>query len=120
MRPTSPVPIYAGVGVVVVGFLLIVYAWARVAGEEFVPLQLPYVVSGGLTGIALVLVGLTVVAVQSRRIEGTERARQIEQVAAAVAALRETLAPTDDDLLSVPPPPGADEETGVVRDWETR
>jgi pilus assembly protein TadC len=112
MRPTSPVPIYVGIGVTVVGFLLIVFAWSRVAGEEVVPFQLPYFVSGGLTGIGLILVGLTVVAIQSRRIEGTERARQIEQVAASVTALREALVPTDDDLLSVA---GADAADGQ---WE--
>ena len=36
MSPSSPVPIYVGIGATVVGFLLIVYAWAQVAGEEVV------------------------------------------------------------------------------------
>lgn len=101
MRPTSPLPIYVGIGVTLVGFLLIGLAWAQIAGRQDVPEQLPYLAGAGLAGIGLILVGLTLTAIQSRRIEGAERARQIQQVTASVSALHELLAPTDDDRLSM-------------------
>lgn len=109
MRPTSPVPVFIGIGTTLVGFLAIVIAWTRVAGAASVAEQLPAVVGGGLVGIGLILAGLTVVAVQSRRIEGSEQVRQIAQVAASVSAFREILAPTDDDRMSVSAPASTDE-----------
>jgi hypothetical protein len=122
MRPTSPVPIFVGIGVTIVGFLLITFAWAQISGEEFVPLQMPYLVSGGLTGIGLILVGMALAAVQSQRIEGAARAQQIERVAASVAALREALIPTDDDAMSVATTDTVDLSGGSGSDevWEAR
>lgn len=100
MRPSSPAPIYTGIGVTVAGFLLLVFAWSKVAGQEFVPLQMPFLVSGGFTGLALVMVGLVLVNVGVRRLDTARRGRETERVIAAVAALREALQPTDDDALS--------------------
>lgn len=108
MRPTSPVPIYVGVALTCLGVLAIVMAWSRAAAIDAVALQVPYLLSGGLVGIALVMIGLTTVVVQSRRIEGVQQSEQVLQVAAAVAALREHLAPSDDDALSV-----ASKDTGA-------
>jgi len=59
--------------VTVTGFALLAYTWARVAGIGDVAFQLPYLVSGGLTGVGLVLVGLIVVSIGSRRREAAER-----------------------------------------------
>jgi hypothetical protein len=101
MRPSSPVPIYVGIAVTALGLLSILVAWSKTATTDAVALQVPYLLSGGLVGIALVMIGLTLTVVQSRRIEGQQQAEQVLQVAAAIAALHEQLLPTDDDALSV-------------------
>ena len=80
LRPASPVPIVVGVLLVAGGFGLIAYTWGRVAGLISVPLQLPYFVSGGLTGLGLILVGLTVINVAARRQDAAERAKQMDQL----------------------------------------
>lgn len=50
-----------GVGMAVVGVLLIVVAWFQASGTASVAEQVPYVVSGGLVGLALVILGSALV-----------------------------------------------------------
>lgn len=80
MRPSSNLLTYVGVAVAAAGFGLIVLAWAQVAGETAVPLQLPYVVSGGFTGIGLILVGLTLINMQARLRDAARRDQQLLQI----------------------------------------
>jgi uncharacterized membrane protein len=89
IAPTSPAPVIAGVVVVAVGFLLIAIGWARVAGLTNVALQMPYLVSAGITGLALVMVGLLVINLAVKRQDAAERRRQFEALAEAVRELRE-------------------------------
>lgn len=95
LRPLSPVPTYVGIAVAAVGFVLIVFAWGRVAGEVNVALQMPYLISGGLTGLALVMVGLTVVSVAARRRDAALREQQTALLADAVRELSAALDPDD-------------------------
>jgi hypothetical protein len=97
LAPRGPGVVYIGIWLTVTGFALLAYTWARVAGIGDVAFQLPYLVSGGLTGVGLVLVGLIVVSIGSRRREAAERARQMERLAgllseatAVLSASRET------------------------------
>ncbi len=94
LRPLSPVPTYLGIAVAAVGFVLIAVAWGQVAGEVNVALQVPYLVSGGLTGLALVMVGVTVVSVAARR---RDAALREQQTALLADALRELSAALDPD-----------------------
>lgn len=87
LDPTSPVPVIAGVAVVAVGFALVALGWAKVAGLTNVALQLPYLVSAGITGLALVMVGLLVINVTLRRQDAAERRRQFEVLTEAVREL---------------------------------
>jgi cytochrome c biogenesis protein CcdA len=80
LAPESPVPVYVGVGLIALGFSLIAYTWGRVAGTLSVALQLPYVISGGLTGLALVVVGATVISVATKRRDAVLRARQLDEL----------------------------------------
>lgn len=89
-RPTR-LTLHAGVGLVVAGLALFVFTWGRVAGLTSVPLQLPYIVSGGLTGLALVLVGLTLVNVHVKLTESEARARQLDRLTDLVVELGEDL-----------------------------
>jgi hypothetical protein len=63
-------------GVVVLGFVAIGVGWKVAARTLFVPSQVPALISGGLAGLALVLVGAVLVTVQSdRRLAALDRAQ---------------------------------------------
>ena len=89
--PESPYPVLAGLLFVLGGLGLIGYTWGRVAGLLDVPLQLPYVLSGGLIGLGLVLVGITIVNITVRRQDGIRRDECVEQLSAILAALARSL-----------------------------
>ena len=88
LRPVSPVPTYVGVGLCVLGFVLLAISWGKVAGETEVWRQLPYLVSGGFTGLGLLLVGVTVVNIAAKRADAADRERQAAQLADALRELR--------------------------------
>ena len=90
-RPLSPVPVYAGIAVAAAGILLIGLAWSGVAGEADVSRQVPYLVSGGIFGLALVLVGMTTINVASKRRETALREQQTRLLANAVEELGRVL-----------------------------
>jgi hypothetical protein len=95
LRPLSPVPTYAGIAVAAIGFVLMAVAWGRVAGEVNVALQMPYLISGGLIGLGMVMVGLTVVSVAARRRDAVLREQQTELLADALRELSAALDPDD-------------------------
>lgn len=72
--------VWLGVALSAVGFALIALAWAQVAGESQVDKQLPYIVSAGMTGLGLIVVGATVINVSVKRKDAGERALQLEQL----------------------------------------
>jgi uncharacterized membrane protein len=88
--PSSAVPVYLGVLVAAVGFVLLVIGWSDVAGTIDVGRQMPYLMSTGLPGLALVMVGLVLVNVGVRRQDGAERARQMSALTEALAELRKS------------------------------
>jgi hypothetical protein len=65
---------------VVAGFIAMFLAWNGAAAKDFVQGQVPYVISGGLVGIALVGCGLTVINVQARRADQTELFHKLEEL----------------------------------------
>jgi hypothetical protein len=89
--PASLLPTYVGVLVALVGFALIGYAWAKVAGLIQVWQQMPYVMSAGLPGLGLVMTGLVIVNVSARRQDGAARARQLASLAEALRDLQQSL-----------------------------
>jgi hypothetical protein len=73
-----------GVGLCLVGFLVVFLGWNGAASHDYVPAQLPYLVSGGVAGLAVVVVGAAMIVVQNQR---TDRARLEEALARIAAAL---------------------------------
>ena len=67
MRTWSKSSLYLSVALIAVGFLLIYFAWDGAAEKDFIQGQFPYLLSGGLTGMGLILCGLTLVTTQSFR-----------------------------------------------------
>ena len=56
-----------GLGIVALGFLAIGLGYNGAAGTIALPAQLPYLVSGGLIGISLVILGAALLIVQAGR-----------------------------------------------------
>jgi hypothetical protein len=91
LRAGSPAVTYIGVAVAVLGFVLILVAWGQVAGETQVYLQIPYLVSAGLTGVGFVMVGLTVVNVAAKQRDAADRDRQMDQLVSILGELKSAL-----------------------------
>jgi hypothetical protein len=67
VRTWAKSSLYLSVGLIAVGFLLIYFAWNGASEKDFIQGQFPYLLSGGLTGLGMILCGLTLVATQSFR-----------------------------------------------------
>jgi hypothetical protein len=93
LRPLSPVPTYLGIAVAAIGFVLILFAWGQSAGETNVALQIPYLISGGMVGLGLIMVGVTVVNVAAKRRDALLREQQTELLASALRELSAALDP---------------------------
>lgn len=91
LRAGAPTWIWVGVVVSLLGLVLIGLGWGFVAGETQVYLQLPYLVSAGLTGVVFVMAGLTVLNVATRQRDALDRDRQVAELAAILEELRDTL-----------------------------
>ena len=92
MRPVPPTMTYIGIAVAAVGFVVIMFAWGEVAALTTVPEQMPYLLSGGLTGLGLILTGLTLVNVNAKRQDTSARDRQLGQVREVMIEIRALLA----------------------------
>ena len=77
---------------IVLGFALIAFTWWKVSEFTNSAQQIPYLVSGGLTGLGLVVVGAALLVVVTRG--GDDKVR--EQQAAALVRALENLADAKD------------------------
>lgn len=99
-------PLYTAVALVGLGFLLVFLGWNGAAGKDHTPGQIPYVISGGVAGLGLILCGLTVVIVQSVRREALLLANRLDRLAEALGAPPESVGDltVDDDTGFAPRP----------------
>ena len=91
MRPVRPTLTYIGIAVAAAGFGVLMFSWGEVAGLTSVPLQMPYLLSGGLVGLGLILCGLTLVNINAKRQDASARERQLGQVREVLAEIRSLL-----------------------------
>jgi hypothetical protein len=89
--------VWTGLFVAAAGFGLIALTWGKTAALVNVAQQIPYLVSGGLSGLGLILVGLLIVDVSVKRREALERARQLEEVTEALIRLRKAIEEQPED-----------------------
>jgi hypothetical protein len=75
------------VSLAVVGFALIGYTWWKVSDLTNLAKQMPYFVSGGLTGLGLVVLSAAVLVVVTRRDDEQQRRDQARALIAALEAL---------------------------------
>lgn len=83
--------VWIGLLLTAAGFGLLAFTWAQTAALLDVSAQIPYLVSGGLVGLGLILVGLLVINLSVKRREATDRRRQLEEVREALVRLRTTI-----------------------------
>lgn len=85
---TAPASVWAGLSLVAAGFAVIIYSWVKVAAMVNVVLQMPYVVSGGMTGLALIIIGIAIVDMGVRRQDRFERQQQLTEMRQVLIELR--------------------------------
>ena len=81
-------PVWAGVVLLGVAFLLIGLAWREVALLSDVWQQVPYLLSGGFTGVVLALAGLTAISASVRHRDAAEQSRQLDELREILTDLR--------------------------------
>lgn len=73
---------YLSTALIVGGFLLIALAWNGAANEFLVDKQIPFLVSGGLTGIGMIGAGCTLALVQEIRKSAAEINQHVDRLTA--------------------------------------
>ena len=76
---------------VVIGFIMIVLAWNGAASLDFIQGQFPYLLSGAMPGLALIITGVGLEYVQSQRQLTAKRAKQMAELNVAMLHLVSTL-----------------------------
>lgn len=85
---------YAGVVLAALGVVLLTIAWVRTAALTVVSLQIPYLISAGFTGLALVTIGLTVINLSAKHADAQARSQQLSELRDLLAEVRATIEPT--------------------------
>jgi hypothetical protein len=93
----------------VAGFVLVWVGWNGAASYDLSTRQFPYLISGGLAGVCLVIVGVGLFVVQSQR---ADRAR-LEEILAGLSRILETLVDVSGGVV------GGGNEHSVVLAGET-
>lgn len=70
---------WAGWALAAVGVIVIIVGWYGVSGQALVAKQLPYLISGGLGGVALVGIGAAMISAERRR-QDTGRIERLEEM----------------------------------------
>jgi hypothetical protein len=76
-----------GIGYCIAGFFLIFLGWNGAASNDDEPAQIPYVISGGIAGLALVVVGSALIVAHSLRTDRIELRGSIDDLRAATERL---------------------------------
>ena len=74
------------------GFLLMIIGWNGAAGLDYVQGQIPYVISGGLIGLGLVIFGAVMLVIESNRRDRMLLERRLEDLTAALTRAQATTA----------------------------
>ena len=72
-----------GIGLCLLGFVVIFFGWNGAASQDYAPGQLPYLISGGAAGLAVVVMGAAMIIVQNQRADRARLEAVLERLAAA-------------------------------------
>src|SRR5438309_11308450 len=81
-----------GLACIGIGLLLIGLAWNGAAGVDFVSGQIPYLLSGGFLGLALVVVGVGLIVVENSRKDRSLLQAELRELNTAIARLAAAVA----------------------------
>lgn len=84
-----------GIAYCIAGFVLIFLGWNGAASNDSVSAQTPYVISGGIAGLGLVVLGAALIVAHSLRTDRVELRGSIEDLRAAVDRLGDGASATD-------------------------
>ncbi|MDQ0939719.1 hypothetical protein [Streptomyces sp. V1I1] len=73
-----------GVLLCLIGFVLMCLGWNGAASYNSLPAQFPYLISGGVIGLAVVVVGAAMLIVQNHRVDRVRLEAAIDRLAVAV------------------------------------
>jgi hypothetical protein len=76
-----------GIGYCLAGVALIFLGWNGAASYDRVESQMPYLISGGLAGVALVIIGAGLLVVQAQRVNRAETAAEIAELREVIERL---------------------------------
>ncbi len=90
------------VGIVycVAGFFLIFLGWNGAASNDREPAQIPYLISGGIGGLGLVVVGSALIVAHSLRADRVELRGAIDDLRDAIAERGAPTGPASDEALA--------------------
>ena len=91
MTDRDHVGAWVGVVLGVIGLVLIAVSWGQVASRTDVGLQMPYIISAGVSGLGFVVIGLGTISISARRRQAAHRSEQLQQLAATLDAIRTEL-----------------------------
>lgn len=73
-----------GIGLAVLGFVLLFLGWNGAASYDRVPAQFPYLISGGMAGLSLVVFGGALLVVQNARQDRAALQQTVSELRSAV------------------------------------
>lgn len=76
-----------GVAVSIIGFIVIFLGWNGAASFNDLRQQFPYLISGGIAGLALVALGAALLVIEAARAERAELQSSIEDLRRAIESL---------------------------------
>lgn len=76
-----------GVGFALAGFILVFLGWNGAASSDRVPSQFPYLISGGLAGLCLVVVGAALIIAETGRDDRDRLRAEIEELRTAIGGM---------------------------------
>jgi hypothetical protein len=72
-----------GIGLCLLGFVVIFFGWNGAASQDYLPAQVPYLLSGGAAGLGIVVVGAAMVVVQNHRLDRARLEAVLERMVVA-------------------------------------
>ena len=88
LRAIDHLGTYVGILLILLGLTLLLAAWGKTAGIGEVASQVPFLISIGCTGLALVAVGLAVISITAKAEDGRKRREQLRELQSTLAELR--------------------------------
>lgn len=94
-RRASLLAFYVGIAFAVAGFTAIGLAWNFAAEIDRIQGQFPYFVSGGLSGLGLIFVGVMILVIETLRRDSAEHVAQVRRLTETIEDLNAGLAPRE-------------------------